>query len=88
MCLFDTCPCIIILTFHVSMKLGEAVAYPGLEGVSFFKNMCVCVCVCVCMYLFIWLHQLLVVAQGSSFFVVACRIFVVAKQKLLWDLVP
>ena len=33
------------------MKLGEAVTYPGLEGVSFFKNMCVCVCVCVCIYL-------------------------------------
>ena len=67
MCLFDTCPCIIILTFHVSMKLGEAVAYPGLEGVSFLKNMCVCVCVCVCMYLFIWLHQLLVVHKGLHF---------------------
>ena len=80
MCLFDTCPCIIILTFHVFMKLGEAVTYPGLEGVSFFKNVCVCVCVCV----FIWLHQLLVVAQGSSFFVVACRIFSCGT----WDLVP
>ena len=62
------------------MKLGEAVAYPGLEGVSFLKNMCVCVCVCV--YVFIYLAApALSCAQGSSF-------FVVAKQKLLWDLVP
>ena len=43
MCLFDTCLCIIILTFLVSMKLGKAVTYPGLEGVFFFKNICVCI---------------------------------------------
>ena len=43
--LLDTRPCIIILTFHVFMKLGEAVTYPGLEGVSFLKNVCVCVCI-------------------------------------------
>ena len=60
------------------MKLGKAVTYPGLEGVFFFKNICVCV------YIYIWLHQILVVAQGSSFFVVVCRIFSCG----MWDLVP
>ena len=78
MCLFDTCLCIIILTSLVSMKLGKAVTYPGLEGVFFFKNICVCV------YIYIWLHQILAVAQGSSFFVVVCRIFSCG----MWDLVP
>ena len=28
----------LILTFHVSMKLGETVNYPGLEGVSLYGS--------------------------------------------------